>query len=292
MEVLATCALAVAGVAAGALGAAGGITSLVSYPALLLVGVPPLPASVANLVAGVACWPGSALTSRTELAAVQGHLTRALVIAAAGGACGAALLIMTSAETFARVVPFMVAAGSLLLMVQPRLTAYLRQRPSPPQRPPGRVDIAQPGVGLRRLLRRRRGHSPARHAAHHDRRPTSGSERPQEHDAGSWCHRFRDRLRPSGSGELGGDITPGRRAVGGKCLRPDHRQASAGDADPMGCGCLGNDLRRSALATRVATRLGLLRGGLRRLLVGHPVLSLGVSSADDLDLVGCLAQLG
>ncbi len=130
MEVLAACALAVAGVAAGALGAAGGITSLVSYPALLLVGVPPLPASVANLVAGVACWPGSALTSRTELAAVQGHLTRALVIAAAGGACGAALLIMTSAETFARVVPFMVAAGSLLLMVQPRLTAYLRQRPS------------------------------------------------------------------------------------------------------------------------------------------------------------------
>jgi uncharacterized protein len=41
-----------------------------------------------------------------------------------------ALLIMTSAETFASVVPFMVAAGSLLLIVQPRLTAYLRSRPS------------------------------------------------------------------------------------------------------------------------------------------------------------------
>jgi uncharacterized membrane protein YfcA len=103
---------------------------LVSYPALLLVGVPPLPASVANQVAGVACWPGSALTSRTELAAVRGHLTRALLIAAVGGAAGAALLIMTSAETFARVVPFLVAAGSLLLVVQPWFTGYLRSRPS------------------------------------------------------------------------------------------------------------------------------------------------------------------
>ena len=123
------CALVVAGVAAGALGAAGGITTLVSYPALLLVGVPPLPANVANLVAAVACWPGSALTSRTELAAIRGYLFRALVIAGMGGAVGATLLLITSAETFTRVVPFMVAAGSLLLVVQPKVTAYVRRRP-------------------------------------------------------------------------------------------------------------------------------------------------------------------
>ena len=36
---------------------------------------------------------------------------------------------MTSAATFTRVVPFMVAAGSLLLVVQPKVTAYLHQRP-------------------------------------------------------------------------------------------------------------------------------------------------------------------
>ena len=50
--------LIAAGVVAGTVGAAGGITSLVSYSALLAVGVPPLSANVANLVAGVACWPG------------------------------------------------------------------------------------------------------------------------------------------------------------------------------------------------------------------------------------------
>jgi hypothetical protein len=42
-------------VVAGVIGAAGGITSLVSYSALLAVGIAPLPANVANLVAAVAC---------------------------------------------------------------------------------------------------------------------------------------------------------------------------------------------------------------------------------------------
>ncbi len=53
--------LAGAGVVAGLVGTAGGITSLVSYPALLLAGVAPLQANIANLVAVVACWPGSAV---------------------------------------------------------------------------------------------------------------------------------------------------------------------------------------------------------------------------------------
>ena len=57
----------VAGIIAGIVGSAGGITSLVSYPALLIAGVPALAANVANIVALVACWPGSALASRPEL---------------------------------------------------------------------------------------------------------------------------------------------------------------------------------------------------------------------------------
>ena len=59
--------IAAAGMLSGIVGTAGGITSLISYPALLAVGVPALPANVANIVALVACWPGSALASRPEL---------------------------------------------------------------------------------------------------------------------------------------------------------------------------------------------------------------------------------
>ncbi|NYI88765.1 hypothetical protein HNR02_002088 [Amycolatopsis endophytica] len=120
--------LLAAGAVAGAVGAAGGITSLVSYSALLAVGVPPLGANVANLVAAVACWPGSALTSRRELADVKCVLTPALTVASCGAAAGAALLLNTPPGTFSRVVPFLVAAASLVLLAQPWLTARLRSQ--------------------------------------------------------------------------------------------------------------------------------------------------------------------
>ncbi len=59
--------VATAGVLAGIVGTAGGIASLISYPALLAVGVQALTANVANIVALVTCGPGAALVSRPEL---------------------------------------------------------------------------------------------------------------------------------------------------------------------------------------------------------------------------------
>lgn len=112
---------------AGVLGTAGGTTSLVSYPALLAVGVPALPANVANLVALVACWPGAALTSARELAGHRAWLLRGLPVAAATAAAGSGLMLVTPPGAFARIVPVLVAAGSLALLAQPALTA-LRQR--------------------------------------------------------------------------------------------------------------------------------------------------------------------
>jgi uncharacterized membrane protein YfcA len=43
-----------AGAVAGIVGSAGGTASLISYPALLAVGIPPLAANVTNSVAFVA----------------------------------------------------------------------------------------------------------------------------------------------------------------------------------------------------------------------------------------------
>ena len=112
-----------AGVIAGLVGTAGGITSLVSYPALLLAGVAPVQANIANLVALVACWPGSAVASQPELRGRGPWLLRWGIVAAAGGAIGSVLLLNTSAGVFGRVVPFLVAAGSLALLFQPWLAA-------------------------------------------------------------------------------------------------------------------------------------------------------------------------
>ncbi len=110
--------LAGAGVLAGIVGTAGGITTLVSYPALLLVGVPPLPASVSNTVAVVACWPGAALSSRPELVGRWGWLLRWAGVAVLGGVAGAVLLLTTPPGVFARVVPFLLAGGSVALVAQ------------------------------------------------------------------------------------------------------------------------------------------------------------------------------
>jgi uncharacterized protein len=120
-----------AGVLAGLVGTAGGITSLVSYPALLLAGIAPLPASVANIVSVVACWPGSALTSRTERAGRGPWLRRWGGVAALGGAVGSVLLLVTSAGVFSRLVPFLVVIGSLALLLQPRIAAWQATRPAP-----------------------------------------------------------------------------------------------------------------------------------------------------------------
>jgi uncharacterized membrane protein YfcA len=129
ISTLDTAALVAAGVVAGAEGSAGGITSLVSYPALLAFGgLSALSASFANNVALAACWPGSALGSRPELGGRGRWLRRWVPVAAAAGAAGGGLLLVTPPGAFARIVPFLVLAGALALLLEPRLTAWRRRR--------------------------------------------------------------------------------------------------------------------------------------------------------------------
>lgn len=116
-----TAFLVAAGVLAGIVGTAGAITSLVSFPALLIAGVPALAANIANIVAITTTWPGSALSSRRELSGRGGWLWRYGTLAALGGAIGTVLLLETPSGAFTRIVPFLVAAGALALLATPRL---------------------------------------------------------------------------------------------------------------------------------------------------------------------------
>lgn len=120
--------LLLAGVVAGVVGSTAGLASLVSYPALLAVGLPPLIANVTNTVALAASGIGSTLGSRSELRGQRGRLRSLAGAAVAGGATGAALLLLTPDDTFEVVVPFLVAAASLLLLVQPRVRQMRHDR--------------------------------------------------------------------------------------------------------------------------------------------------------------------
>lgn len=106
------------------MGSAGGITSLISFPALLVVGIPALPASVTNSVAITACWPGSALGSRPELSGQGRWLARWAALVAVGGAVGCALLLSTPPGVFEKVVPFLLGLGAVFLLLQPWLSVW------------------------------------------------------------------------------------------------------------------------------------------------------------------------
>ena len=123
-----------AGLLAGIIGTAGGITSLISYPALLAVGLPPLAANATNIVALNACWPGSAHGSQRELAGWGPWLRRWLPLTAAGGGAGAVLLLVTPPGAFAHVVPFLIATGSLALVGEPWIRGLRGARRAQPGR--------------------------------------------------------------------------------------------------------------------------------------------------------------
>jgi uncharacterized protein len=111
-----------AGLIAGVIGTAGGITSLVAYPALLLAGVAPLAANVSNSVALIGSGLGSALRARPDISGHGRTLRSWIPLTVPFSLGGAVLLILTPGEVFARVVPFLVATGSVVLLLQPAIT--------------------------------------------------------------------------------------------------------------------------------------------------------------------------
>lgn len=110
-----------AGVAAGLCGSTAGLASLFSYPALLVLGLPPTTANVTNTVALTFSSIGSVAGSRPELVGQRQQIRRFGPLAAAGGASGAGLLLVTPPGGFERVVPFLVGGASILLLLQPRI---------------------------------------------------------------------------------------------------------------------------------------------------------------------------
>jgi hypothetical protein len=117
-----------AGFVAGVLGSSGGITSLISYPALLVIGIAPLPANVTNAVALMASLPGSALGSRPELKGQGPWLRRWALVAVLGGAIGVALLLLTPDHVFNHLVPFLLVLASVVLLIQPKISRWHERR--------------------------------------------------------------------------------------------------------------------------------------------------------------------
>jgi uncharacterized membrane protein YfcA len=132
--------LVAAGIVGGLAGSVAGLASVATYPALLLVGLPPVAANVTNTVALVFNGVGSVAGSLPELQGQRAELKRLMPIAAIGGAAGAALLLSIPAEGFEKVVPILLGASAILIAL-PR-----RQRPEGAIR--SRTHVVLKGVAI------------------------------------------------------------------------------------------------------------------------------------------------
>ena len=130
MTVWSIALLVVAGVGAGLLGSVAGLASLASYPALLAVGLPPVAANVTNTVSMIGGTLGTIAGSRPELRGQGRVLVPLVLISMVAGAVGGALLLLTPPGGFEAIVPWLIAAASVLLVIGPRLRAAVEGRRS------------------------------------------------------------------------------------------------------------------------------------------------------------------
>lgn len=105
-----------AGILAGIASSVAGLASLVSYPALLLVGISPISANVTNTAALIFSAVGSGVASKRELSGHNRELLKLLPLTIGGSLCGSMLLLVAPATSFEHIVPFFIFGAALLIL--------------------------------------------------------------------------------------------------------------------------------------------------------------------------------
>jgi len=121
-------AVAAAGVAAGAVNSIAGGGTLLTFPALVALGIP---AIVANATSTVALWPGTAASIwgyRDLLVGMRTWVRLFAIPSVIGGLVGATLLLATPASRFDAIVPWLVFGATLLFIIQRPLAERIRRR--------------------------------------------------------------------------------------------------------------------------------------------------------------------
>lgn len=117
-----------AGIGAGTINTIVGSGTLITFPVLLAVGLPPVTANVSNSLGLV---PGSvtgAVGYRSELTGQRDRLLRLGTVCLIGGVSGAVLLVTLPSKAFDAIVPGLIAAALVLVVLQPRLARSVQAR--------------------------------------------------------------------------------------------------------------------------------------------------------------------
>jgi len=114
-----------AGALGGAINAVAGGGSFVAFPALLFTGVPPIPANATNTLA---LWVGTTASGGAypqRLNIPRRVMIPLVLTSIAGGLAGAFLLIKTPAQTFLRILPWLLLGATMLFAFGKHLTGRI-----------------------------------------------------------------------------------------------------------------------------------------------------------------------
>ncbi|HEY5979238.1 MAG TPA: sulfite exporter TauE/SafE family protein [Microlunatus sp.] len=120
--------VALAGSGAGLINAVVGTGTLITFPTLLALGVPPVLANVSNSI-GLA--PGSlsaALASKPDLVGQRARIIRYGIASLLGSIVGAVLLLWLPPSAFKAIVPVLIGVGCVLVIIGPWLTRRIAAR--------------------------------------------------------------------------------------------------------------------------------------------------------------------
>lgn len=148
MEVTTALVLLLASLAAGTINAIVGSGTLIVYPVLLALGLPPVVANGTNTTGLCFGSASSAWGYRRELAGRMRRLAPSVVGTLVAAALGASLVIALPERVFVAVVPWLILAAALLVAVQPRVNRWLRSRRESHEASPGRLAAFISGVGV------------------------------------------------------------------------------------------------------------------------------------------------
>jgi uncharacterized membrane protein YfcA len=137
-----------AALAAGGVNAVAGGGTLISFPVMTALGMPPVAANVTNTIALCPGFIGGVFAQRRDLDGQGRRLGVLLPIAALGGLIGGAILLLSGDRVFRAVVPFLILLASALLAAQDHVRAWMLRQGSVPSGGPSDAARAAAPVAL------------------------------------------------------------------------------------------------------------------------------------------------
>lgn len=121
-------AVVLAAVWAGGINTLVGSGTLVTFPVLLALGVPPVTANVSNSIGLVAGGVSGTIGYLPEMKGMGRRVAQLVPMSVVGAITGALLLLVLPPEAFAAIVPVLIGLGILLVIFGPRLQRWTKGR--------------------------------------------------------------------------------------------------------------------------------------------------------------------